>query len=355
MKKANISIVSMITVSILLLVSLTGCSVLTAKPISSFAPVQNTTPPDSGEVLTAIVQAKSVVKPGRNAFVLLPAALNIPSAVNFKFEGRDSFSNTVYVDACRYYFALDDFAALLGGKSSRDSNTYTVTIGTKAYTFDMTKSACAVSDGSSIDLVDIPVEKDGLVYTCMSNLTRVFDLVTSWDLENQTVNFWLDEHPIAQGTQKTLTGGTALIRLEDIYTDGQNNADNALAQARLRAVADLLYGKGIPFQVAWIPRCLIPSENIDNDCETTWSICNCGFVFTLDYLQFRGGSIGLHGYTHADGNNATAAGTDFGKTQNVTASACQAEMDRAKKRRRRTENTLYLLRISSLCCDRKAN
>jgi hypothetical protein len=114
MKKANISIVSMITVSILLLVSLTGCSVLTAKPISSFAPVQNTTPPDSGEVLTAIVQAKSVVKPGRNAFVLLPAALNIPSAVNFKFEGRDSFSNTVYVDACRYYFALDDFAALLG-------------------------------------------------------------------------------------------------------------------------------------------------------------------------------------------------------------------------------------------------
>jgi len=298
--------------------------------VSSVEPVQSTTPAVADKVLTPVVKSMIVAHSGREDYTLLPAKLSIASAVTFRFDGTDSVKNVVYVDACRYYFAIDEFADRYGGSVTANGDSYSVSLGSKTYAFSMTRAECTVSDGSRIGLVDIPVEKDGRIYTCLSNLTRVFGLVTNWDFKNQTVDIYKDKDPVVSGAQNTLSGNTALIRLEDIYTDGQNTDDNAAAQLRLRAVADYLYQKGIPFGVAWIPRCIIPDSGIDNDCETTWSICNCGFIYTLDYLQARGGSIGLHGYTHADKNAQTGAGSDFGSAQNTTSDACQAEMNRAK-------------------------
>jgi Uncharacterized protein conserved in bacteria (DUF2334). len=54
-----------------------------------------------------------------------------------------------------------------------------------------------------------------------------------------------------------------------------------------------------------------PAKGIDNDPSTQLSMHNTDFIFTLDYLIDKNGLIGLHGYTHQQGNEESADGIEF--------------------------------------------
>lgn len=51
-----------------------------------------------------------------------------------------------------------------------------------------------------------------------------------------------------------------------------------------------------------MPRYIDPSQNIDNSLADNMNMYNADFIYTLDYFTFRRGLIGLHGYTHQNGN-----------------------------------------------------
>ncbi len=83
------------------------------------------------------------------------------------------------------------------------------------------------------------------------------------------------------------------IRIEDVHPMRNTKT--------LRAVADYLHGRGIPFMIALIPVYKDPTSShmttIDERPE---------FANTIRYMQDRGGSVILHGYTHQEFKTETS-------------------------------------------------
>ncbi len=77
----------------------------------------------------------------------------------------------------------------------------------------------------------------------------------------------------------------ALVRIEDVNPESDPD--------QLRAVADLLFSRGIPFQVSLIPIYKNPSRLVEIYLPDRPRV-----VEALQYMVSRGGSIILHGVTH---------------------------------------------------------
>jgi len=101
----------------------------------------------------------------------------------------------------------------------------------------------------------------------------------------------------------------ALVRLEDVGPGGWYGTEERLA--KLRAVADMLQQAGVPFHVALVPRYVDPQAGYDKSIEQVDDPFIRAFLATIRYLQTRGASIGLHGYTHQYGAAASMAGFEF--------------------------------------------
>jgi uncharacterized protein YdaL len=83
----------------------------------------------------------------------------------------------------------------------------------------------------------------------------------------------------------------ALVRIEDVGPDSD--------PVELRAVADYLYGRRVPFTVAVYPRYRNP-RGADNGgrAEDYTLRQRPAVVSALRYMQARGGTLLMHGYTH---------------------------------------------------------
>lgn len=100
----------------------------------------------------------------------------------------------------------------------------------------------------------------------------------------------------------TLAPGTverhrALVRIEDVGPDAD--------PAELRAVADYLYSKNVPFTVAVYPRYRDPNGVYNDGTPEDYTLADRPKVVkALKYMQSRGGTLLMHGYTHQYGNVA---------------------------------------------------
>lgn len=89
----------------------------------------------------------------------------------------------------------------------------------------------------------------------------------------------------------------ALVRIEDV-----NATDDP---AQLRAIADYLYSVHVPFSVAVIPLYKDPNGYYNNGVPQTIHLSQApGVVKALKYMQSRGGTVIMHGYTHQYSNVA---------------------------------------------------
>ncbi|HYN97233.1 MAG TPA: polysaccharide deacetylase family protein, partial [Pilimelia sp.] len=83
----------------------------------------------------------------------------------------------------------------------------------------------------------------------------------------------------------------ALVRIEDVGPDAD--------PAELRAITDLLYSKRIPFSVAVYPRYRNPRGIENNGRAEDYTLRQRPLVVSaLRYMQARGGTLLMHGYTH---------------------------------------------------------
>ncbi|MEV6601408.1 polysaccharide deacetylase family protein [Actinoplanes sp. NPDC051346] len=89
----------------------------------------------------------------------------------------------------------------------------------------------------------------------------------------------------------------ALARIEDVGPDSD--------PAELRAIADYLYSEKVPFSVAVYPRFRNP-QGVGNDgkAEDYTLLQRPKVVSALRYMQQRGGTLLMHGYTHQNGSAA---------------------------------------------------
>ncbi|RAO76152.1 hypothetical protein CA260_12225 [Dyella jiangningensis] len=89
----------------------------------------------------------------------------------------------------------------------------------------------------------------------------------------------------------------ALVRIEDVSADD--------SPTQLRAIADYLYSKNVPFTVAVIPFYVDPNGYYNNGVPVALHLRQVtGVVNALKYMQSRGGTLIMHGYTHQYSNIA---------------------------------------------------
>lgn len=87
----------------------------------------------------------------------------------------------------------------------------------------------------------------------------------------------------------------ALVRIEDVSFDDD--------PADLRAVANYLYSKHVPFSVAVIPYYRDPKGAYNNGVPVQKHLYQASkLVSALRYMQSRGGTLLMHGYTHQYSN-----------------------------------------------------
>ncbi|HEX9080735.1 MAG TPA: polysaccharide deacetylase family protein [Holophagaceae bacterium] len=89
----------------------------------------------------------------------------------------------------------------------------------------------------------------------------------------------------------TPTRHRALVRIEDVGPDSD--------PAELRAVTDALYLRKVPFSVAVYPAYRDPNGIYNGGVATSYNLVNRKKVVdALKYMQARGGTLVMHGYTH---------------------------------------------------------
>lgn len=229
--------------------------------------------------------------------------------INLSIDGHSiSFSYPVYLDKNRYYLPLNEVVKNLNGTLTKnEDSTLTMKLNENSYTFDLKNNTV----NSNIELKKELIDNNDLYYIEFSDLSNILNMYTRWNKNMKTIFCKTNDttfENIDKYTPKIDQIG--LIRLEDIALSTQEYDKEFLE--KLRIIGNYLNSKNIPYHIAWIPRYVCPSMNIDVDPMKLNDFSTAELVYTLDYLKNNLGVIGLHGYTHQKGNEESAVGTEFG-------------------------------------------
>ena len=93
---------------------------------------------------------------------------------------------------------------------------------------------------------------------------------------------------------------------------------NNINQMKMKAIGSFLNSNSIKYHIAWVPRFIAPSDNIDNNLLVNNNIENVGFINLLDYLINNGGMVGLHGYSHQANDTRSTVGSELTRKINNT-------------------------------------
>lgn len=213
----------------------------------------------------------------------------------------------------RYYVPLLEITKYIGGRIRIEQQ--------KIYLYQSNHAPVIVNNEINNYILN-EVYSD--VYISLFDFCCLFHLKTKWDYTSKRIMFYPDgdhtQHPAPNSR-------IAFIRLEDV-TAGGWYLDSANLE-KFQIVGDYMYGLSIPFHIAWISRYIDPPNNIDNDVSRDYNMPNAHFVFTFDYLLKKGGLIGLHGYTHQDGNEVSGDGTEFTETLNTDEASIRQRVEAA--------------------------
>lgn len=259
--------------------------------------------------------------------------------VKLKYENSDlNLMTPIYVENNRYYIPLKEILNKIGGTVSTRNSSIILNLSQCSIQIDSSKNEF-IKNQKVFKLKQSLVYTNSSAYITLFDFVKMFDLKVQWNIKDDTLYLYKNRDNVNLVTAKN-NGRPALIRLEDITAGGRYKSEEALE--KLRVICDYLYREGIPFHVAWIPRYINMTNNIDNDLVNNYSIDNADFVFTLDYFIDKGGIIGLHGYTHQYGKTESADGTEFHR---VMGDGIPKDTDYAEDRINRALETAAQLKI----------
>ncbi|NLI92144.1 MAG: DUF2334 domain-containing protein [Peptococcaceae bacterium] len=229
--------------------------------------------------------------------------------IQFTFEGTTlKIDAPIYLYANRFFIPLENVMSQLQGSYNKNGNSITIILGKSNVNLDILKNS--YSSGNQVFLLKKNAfYSDGMTYVSLFDFSRILDLKVSWDSPNKVVSFFENREEVKAKAPIVNPTKPALIRLEDFIAGYRYTTDENLE--KMRIVVDYLYNNGIPFSVAWIPRYVDPLKGLDVDIAKQNSLFNANFVYTLDYITAKNGTIGLHGYTHQYGNTRSGSGAEF--------------------------------------------
>jgi uncharacterized protein YdaL len=151
-----------------------------------------------------------------------------------------------------------------------------------------------VSDTAKVTTLATAVRADGTTFPWAvksGNLTYVGEIPFSYVTHDDRYLILADLLFDTLATSTTAERHRALIRLEDVGPDAD--------PADLKAIADYLAAEKVPFSVAVYPRYRDPKNKQDYTLASKPQV-----VAALKYMQAKGGTLIMHGYTHQYGTVA---------------------------------------------------
>lgn len=238
-----------------------------------------------------------------------------------------NMSAPIYIDKNRYYICLNEFIEKNNGSIKRKNCETFIKLLDFDFSIDINTYTCNINNSSYKLKGFIPVNED-LYYISFSDLSYILNLYTSWDRSNKIIycktnGYSTEDIPKYKSTINQI----GLIRLEDVTTDCATEGFSKSLEA-LRIMGKYLACRNIPYHIAWIPRFVSPSQNVDINLIESNSFGNAEMVYTLDFLCNNNGVIGLHGYTHQTNNEVSGIGGEFG-FYNTSASNFRERINKA--------------------------
>lgn len=247
-------------------------------------------------------------------------------SIKLNFEMKPlSLKLPIYNDSNRLYIPVSEICYLLNSPTKLTKDSAIVSINNKSVEINLQKNSY-YKDNKEYNLRKKAIKSDDILYLSLFDFTKLFNLKTDWNIETKTLSLFYNSDILPQKMENK-KGKPALIRLEDI-TAGQRYTTSESLE-KLRIIADHLYHENVPFHVAWIPRYMNPAKGIDNDPSTQFNMYNADFIFTLDYFIDRNGFIGLHGYTHQQGNEESVDGIEFNSKLNANEKSVRKRVELA--------------------------
>lgn len=150
-----------------------------------------------------------------------------------------------------------------------------------------------INSGKPFNIITPSKKSETLVYMsdsynkypfiiCESNLYYI----SRWDLED---SFIFEDSLNDFYNVKNFEESKIFIRIEDVHPFRDTT--------KLKEIADYLYSKDIPFMIA-----LIPTYTDSKTQSITTMDMMPEFIKAIQYMQDKGGTIVLHGYTHQSGD-----------------------------------------------------
>lgn len=213
----------------------------------------------------------------------------------------------IYEKDLRYYIDMDLYFNKLNKKLKNEDKNYIIYNNNEIITLNK-KDKKYFKDEKWFDLRGEILNINNKDYISINDLETMLDLRSTWDIDNKRIYMYIDKkHKSKKEIVKK--GKASFIRLEDVCSGGYFASSES--KEKMKILGDNLYSKGVSFHIAWIPRYKSPDKRIDNDLLTNKSLDNIQFINMMDYLIQKGGTIGLHGYTHQCGNSTSAGGFEL--------------------------------------------
>ncbi|GAB6168552.1 polysaccharide deacetylase family protein [Clostridium carnis] len=225
---------------------------------------------------------------------------------------NNKLNSTIYQKSLRYYISLDDLCSNLS--LSKNIVDDIINIG-DSLLFSIKNNEVKYANNTIYRLRGNLLKINSSYFLSLSDIEHLFNLRSHFDFENNSINL-VNAPKIVQKTTTISSGKLSLIRLEDFSAGG--SLTESINIEKMKILGDLFYENNMGFHIAWVPRYIDPSNNIDNDLLTNNSLQNVAFVNLLDHLINSGGLIGLHGYSHQFNDETSLIGTELSKKANST-------------------------------------
>ena len=217
----------------------------------------------------------------------------------------------IYLSKNRYFLCLNDLIDSLGGTLTLSDKTLNIEVLEKDISINTEENKVNISSSKEFSLKEKLINKDKFYYISFFDFSNILNLYTRWDKSSKTLRCKINGDDIDGITPyKSKIDQKAYIRLEDVALTTLPY-DNEYLE-KLRVLGNYLSKRNVPYHIAWIPHYISPANNVDIDLEAQNDFQRAELIYTLDYLSYHKGVIGLHGYTHQRGNEESAIGSEFG-------------------------------------------
>lgn len=230
--------------------------------------------------------------------------------VSLNINGKDiNLRNQMFLSENRYYIPLTEISNINKGTVKKTKDSIKINLFDKEVTIN--KKNWSVND-ENLKLKKHIVSYKGNLYISLIDFTNIFDLGSRWNFEDKMIKLYsLENNNVKKYSVQGVQEGA--LRFEDVTIDGTGSEESSKYLEGLRYMGRNLGEKEIPYYVAWIPRYIDPNRNIDLDPSKIDSFPLAELIYTLDYLNFNNGYVGLHGYTHQRKYEISGIGTEFGQ------------------------------------------